>query len=141
MATQVQIAVDCDDPARLADFWAAVLGYELEEPPGGFASWPEASRALGGADEQWNAVVDADGVGPRVLFHRVPEPKVAKNRIHLDVRAGGPRGTPKPTRRPLVDAEVGRLVGLGATHVRTVEEADDYFAVMLDPEGNEFCVC
>lgn len=66
---------------------------------------------------------------------------MVKNRPHLDVRVGGPRGTPKRTRRPLVDAEVTRLVAAGATHLRTDDDEVDYFAVLLDPDGNEFCVC
>ena len=61
--------------------------------------------------------------------------------MHLDVRAGGPRGTSITWRRPVVDAEVTRLLDAEATHVRTIEDESDYFAVMLDPEGNEFCIC
>jgi len=122
MPKELQVVVDCHDPAALSAFWAEVLGYRVE-----------------GGDADWAAVVAPDG--PRVLFQRVPEPKTAKNRVHLDVRAGGPRGTPKRTRVPLVDAEVARLVGIGATHLRTLDEGDDYFGVLLDPEGNEFCVC
>jgi hypothetical protein len=76
-----------------------------------------------------------------VLFHCVPEGKVVKNRLHLDVWVGGVRGAPKELRRPLVDAEVGRLLRMGATHVRTDDDETDYFAVMRDPEGNEFCIC
>jgi Glyoxalase-like domain len=85
-------------------------------------------------------VVDPDGVGPRILFHQVPE-ATSKNRLHLDVRVSGPRGTSAEVRRPLVDAEVQRLIRKGATHLRTVEDEMDYFAVMQDPGGNEFCVC
>jgi hypothetical protein len=131
MTRQLQVAIDCTDPDRLARFWAEALGYEVESP----------SLAPGEPGERWNAVVDPAGVGPRVLFHSVPEGKVVKNRVHLDVRAGGPRGTPITVRRPLVDAEVTRLLDAEATHVRTIEDESDYFAVMLDPEGNEFCIC
>jgi hypothetical protein len=126
MRGAVQVALDCADPDLLARFWAGVLGYQREEPAEG---------------DDWSALVDPDGIGPRVLFHRVPEPKVVKNRMHLDVRIAGSRGTPKDRRRPLVDAEAARLASAGATHVRTVEDESDYFAVMQDPEGNEFCVC
>jgi hypothetical protein len=125
MAREVQVAVDCADPARLAAFWADALDYQREQLPG----------------DELAAVVDPNGSGPRVLFHRVPEGKVVKNRLHLDVRAGGPRGTQKDTRRALVDAEAARLAATGATHVETIEEGSDYFALMRDPEGNEFCVC
>jgi Glyoxalase-like domain len=141
MAVQVQISIDCADPEGLARFWADVLGYQLEEPPSGYDSWSDFSRAVAEPGQEWHAVVDSDGVGPRVLFHRVPEAKVVKNRLHLDVRAAGARGTPKEQRRPLVDAEANRLLSVGATLVRTADEDDDYFAVMQDPEGNEFCVC
>ena len=139
MGRPVQIAIDCADPARLAQFWAEVLGYHLAEPPPGYASWQEFSSAVGGPDEEWNAVVDPAGTGPRVFFHRVPEHKVVKNRVHLDIRIA-PAGTPKEERRPLVDTEVARLITMGATHVRTDDDETDYFAVMQDPEGNEFCV-
>jgi hypothetical protein len=76
-----------------------------------------------------------------VLFHRVRERKLTKNRVHLDVKVAHGRGTPRELRRRLVDAESGRLVDAGATHVHTVEDETDYFAVMQDPEGNEFCIC
>lgn len=86
-------------------------------------------------------MVDPDGAGPRLVFHTVPEGKAGKNRVHLDVRAGGPRGTPKERRRRLVGAEAEALREAGATHLRTAEDEAGYFAVMRDPEGNEFCVC
>jgi hypothetical protein len=73
-----------------------------------------------------------------VLFHRVPEAKVTKNRVHLDIRVAP--GADKATARPFVDAEVRRLVALGATHTRTDDDESDYYAVMQDPEGNEFCI-
>lgn len=137
----MQVAIDCADPLRLARFWAGVLEYQLEDPPAGYPSWSDFSRAVGATPgEEWNAVVDPDGVGPRVLFHRVPEGKVTKNRVHLDVRVGDTVGMPKELRKPLVDAEVSRLVGAGATHLRTEDDQIDYFAVMQDPEGNEFCI-
>jgi hypothetical protein len=139
VSRHLQVAIDCADPGALARFWASALGYEVDEPPSGYADWASFSRAVGDPDEAWSAVVDPGGIGPRVLFHRVPERKSGKNRVHLDVRAGGIRGTPKS--RDLVDAEVLRLLGEGATHLRTVEDEHDYFAVMTDPEGNEFCLC
>lgn len=141
MTKQIQVAIDCVDPARLAQFWAEVLGYQMEAPPAGYPSWSDFSRAAGVDNEEWNAVTDPAGVGPRMLFHSVPETKTCKNRLHLDVRTAGPRGTPIDRRRPRVDAEVVRLLALGAKHVRTVEDDTDYFALMQDPEGNEFCVC
>jgi len=134
------VAIDCADPELLARFWAEVLDYRPQDPPPGYPSWSRFSKAVGAPGEAWNAVVDPDGVGPRVLFHRVPEGKVVKNRVHLDVQVSGTAAEPVERRRPLVDAEVSRLVALGATHLRTVDDETDYFAVMQDPEGNEFCI-
>ena len=75
----------------------------------------------------------------RLLLHRVAESKVVKNRLHLDVIASG-WGTPPTESKPIVDAEAERLVARGATVVRTMEKPNDYFVVMTDPEGNEFCI-
>jgi hypothetical protein len=143
VATGVQIVFDCADPDKLATFWAGALHYKKQDPPAGFASWPDFLRAEGVPESDWtsaSAVVDPDGVGPRLFFQRVPEGKVVKNRVHLDLNVGGPRGTPHDERRRRVDAEVDRLVPLGARKSRTVEELGEYFVNMLDPEGNEFDV-
>jgi hypothetical protein len=75
-----------------------------------------------------------------VLFHRVPEPKAGKNRVHLDVRVSAAGDLPAQARRRRVDAEVTRLGTLGGIHLRTEQDAYDCFAVMADPEGNEFCI-
>ena len=94
-------------------------------------------------ESEWNsasAVTDPDGHGPRLFFQRVPEPKERKNRVHLDVNAGGPRGTPEAERHAAADAAVERAVGLGATKLRLVEERGERFYVMQDVEGNEFCL-
>ncbi len=143
MVTNVQIVFDCADPDKLANFWAAALHYKIQDPPPGFGSWPDFLKAQGIPESEWtsaSAVVDPDGVGPRIYFQRVPEGKVVKNRVHLDLNAGGPRGTPQHDRRRRVDAEVGRLVQLGARKSRTIEERGEYFVNMFDPEGNEFDV-
>ena len=143
MVTNVQIVFDCADPDKLANFWAAALHYKIQDPPPGFGSWPDFLKAQGIPESEWtsaSAVVDPDGVGPRIYFQRVPEGKVVKNRVHLDLNAGGPRGTPQDDRRRRVDAEVGRLVQLGARKSRTIEERGEYFVNMFDPEGNEFDV-
>src|SRR5215475_4464449 len=78
--------------------------------------------------------------GPRIYFQRVPEPKAVKNRLHLDVNAGGPPGTPPSDRRKRVDETVERLAASGATLVTASTEYDEYCVTMLDPEGNEFDV-
>ncbi len=143
MALRFQVTIDCADPDRLARFWATALGYKLQDPPPGFATWPDFLRSIGVPEEAWtsrSAIVDPDGVGARVFFQRVPEPKTAKNRVHLDVNVGGGRSTPIEERRRRVDAEVERLLGMGATKLRAAEEHGEYWVVMRDPEGNEFCL-
>lgn len=137
---RLQVAIDCADPDRLSAFWSRVLGYVVDVPPAGHASWQDFSRSAGSGGESWSAVVDPAGSGPRVLFHRVPEPKTGKNRVHLDVRVSAADEVPAQTRRDQVDAEVARLQTLGGIHLRTEEDEYDYFAVMTDPEGNEFCI-
>jgi catechol 2,3-dioxygenase-like lactoylglutathione lyase family enzyme len=143
MATQVQVTFDCADPEALSTFWAAALGYRLQDPPEGFATWEAFLADLGVPEDEWNsasAVVDPDGGGPRLYFQRVPEPKAAKNRVHLDLNVGGPLGTPLDERKAAVDREAKRMIDLGAEVVREVEERGEYWVVMRDPEGNEFCL-
>ena len=143
MATKVQVVIDCADPARLSSFWAEALHYRLDDPPEGFATWEDALRSWGVPEEDWNsasAVSDPEGVGPRVYFQRVPEAKVVKNRVHLDLNAGGGREVSIADRRHRVDEEVRRLEALGARVLRPMEQRDEYWVVMQDPEGNEFCV-
>jgi hypothetical protein len=139
----VQVVFDCADPARLAAFWATALGYRIPDPPGDFATWPDFLRAQGVPDSEFNsasAVEDPDGAGPRIFFQQVPEPKAGKNRVHLDVNAGGGRGTPEDVRTARVDETVERLVGAGATKVEERSKMGERWVVMQDPEGNEFCV-
>jgi Glyoxalase-like domain len=143
MAFTVQVTFDCQDPDGLARFWAETLGYVVDPPPPGFDSWQAWLTAQGIPESEWNsasAVSDPDGHGPRIFFQRVPEPKERKNRVHLDVNAGGPRGTPDPERRAAVDAAVEQAIARGASKVRLVEERGERHYVMLDPEGNEFCL-
>ncbi|MFD0687265.1 VOC family protein [Actinomadura fibrosa] len=144
MARDVQITFDCADPAGLSAFWADALGYRLQDPPGGFASWDEALEAMGVPPERRNdasAVVDPEGSGPRLFFQRVPEGKQVKNRVHLDVRAAP--GLDGDARMAALEAEAERLVSRGATRVRRYEPAPPLGAghiLMTDPEGNEFCL-
>jgi hypothetical protein len=143
MAIPVQVTFDCHDPDRLARFWAELLGYEMEPPPPGFDSWQAWLTDHGIPESEWNsasAIVDPDRAGPRLFFQRVPEDKVVKNRVHLDVNAGGPRGTPEEEREANVEAAVAKSIAAGATEVRFVEERGERFHVMQDPEGNEFCL-
>jgi Glyoxalase-like domain len=143
MAIPIQVTFDCADPGRLAPFWAAVLGYKLQDPPEGYDSWPAFLAAIGVPEEQWNrasAIVDPEGRGPRIYFQQVPESKLVKNRVHLDVNVGGGLTTALNERRARVDAAVERLCALGATQLRPIEEHGEYWVVMQDPEGNEFCL-
>jgi len=143
MSTRIQVALDCADPDRLARFWAEALGYQLQPPPAGYASWPEFLEAAGVPRDKWNsasAVVDPEGVGPRMFFQQVPEVKAGKNRMHLDLNVGGGAKVPVAEREPRVVAEVERLRGLGASRTGEFHEHDEFWVVMQDPEGNEFCV-
>lgn len=146
MPVRFQIAVDCVDPNRLAEFWAEALGYDLQEPPEGFGTWREYWASAGvpaaGIGDGYDAVVDPTGEGPRIWFQQVPESKSIKNRLHFDVLVGGGRRVPLEERKRRVDAEVKRLEALGGA-VRVVmdsPEHDHYFVGMDDPEGNEFDV-
>ncbi|MFC4496187.1 VOC family protein [Streptomyces ovatisporus] len=144
MARDVQITIDCADPAALAAFWAEALGYRLQDPPEGFESWEQALDAMGVPPENRNdasAVLDPEGSGPRVFFQRVPEGKQAKNRMHLDVRAAP--GVEDEARMAALESEAERLVSLGATRLERHEPAPPLGSghiVMTDPEGNEFCL-
>jgi predicted enzyme related to lactoylglutathione lyase len=107
------LTFDCRDPRVLAAFWSAALGYRLED-----------------ADDEGASIVPAEGAaGWTVDFFVVPEGKTVKNRLHLDL-------SPPQT----MAAEVERLVAAGATVQGRVDEGGSYWTVLLDPEGNEFCV-
>jgi hypothetical protein len=132
MAHSFQVTVDAADPRGLGAFWCSVLGYVEQPPPPGFDTWEDALDAFGIDRSDPNrafAIVDPDGVGPRVFFLKVPEAKTAKNRFHLDVRAGDER-----------EARAADLVSLGATIVGHFDEPEGTWISMLDPEGNEFCL-
>ena len=143
MAREVQVTFDCSDPAALADFWAAALGYVVQPPPEGFDSWDAALDAWGVPEDRRHdnsAVVDPEGKGPRVFFQRVPEGKTAKNRVHLDVRAAP--GLQGEKRMTALEQAAADLVSLGGIRVKRFEpgQMDQGWVVMQDPEGNEFCL-
>ena len=144
MATKFQLVFDSADPQALGEFWKAALGYRSPAPPAGFADWDDWARAQGIPEESWNdanAIEDPDGVGPRIFIQRVPEGKVAKNRLHIDIAASGGHEVPLEERKVKVDAEVARLKALGASDARgAMEQRGEYWVRMNDPEGNEFCV-
>ena len=143
MAHGVQVVFDCRDPGALASFYAKVLHYKEQDPPKGYKTWEEWLKAMKVPHEDWNsagAIVDPEGKGPRIYFQRMDTPKLGKNRLHIDVNASGGSRVPIAERRKQVDAEVDRIIRLGAAKEREVDETGEYCVVMLDPEGNEFCV-
>ncbi len=143
MTVRFQVTFDAADPRRLAGFWQQALGYKEQDPPEGYASWEQWAAAMEIPEERWGdvtALVDPEGVLPRLFFQKVPELKTAKNRVHLDLNVGGGREVDEQERRSRVDAAVERLVGLGATKEREFNEQSERWIVMHDPEGNEFCL-
>ena len=109
-----ELIVDCADPRRLADFWAAVLGWQRT------GAYDDADAVeIGGPP----------GSGPTLLFLQVPEPKTVKNRLHIDVN---PVGCDQ-------EQEVARLLALGARRV-DIGQGEQDWVVLADLEGNEFCV-
>ena len=140
----IQVVIDTVDPAALSRFWAAALadrGYDIPGPPGDFADWPAFLAAQGVPEERWNdaSAIEAEG-HPRIFFQRVPEVKGVKNRVHIDLLAGGGPSVPLEEQRERVAAEVTRLEGLGATRLEEHADLGVHWVVMHDPEGNEFCV-
>ncbi|MFC4616254.1 VOC family protein [Cellulomonas algicola] len=138
---QVQVTFDCAEPERVARFWCEVLGYVVPPPPAGFESWDAFVESL--PPERRDsafAVVDPTGVGPRLFFQKVPEGKVVKNRVHLDVRVG--TGLVGDERVAALEAECARLTALGGRKVRLMlaDGFDESCLVMQDVEGNEFCL-
>ena len=113
------VTFDCADPRRVAEFWATVLSYELRAP-----------NEDAGEVELW----DPTGEGPSLGFMKVPESKIVKNRVHLDLKPEAP-----------LEEEVQRLEAAGARTIKTLQDPEGYidptiWTVMQDPEGNEFCV-
>ncbi|MEV6247252.1 VOC family protein [Streptomyces sp. NPDC051742] len=138
---QFQVTFDCANPERVARFWCEVLGYVVPPPPEGFATWGEYDLSLPPESRgAWFVAQDPTGVGPRMYFQRVPEGKVAKNRLHLDVRVG--TGLVGEERLATLQAECDRLVALGAvcTKVLLADEENESCINMQDVEGNEFCI-
>lgn len=139
MSKRVQVTFDAADPHALAAWWAVLLGYEVEDShdfitgliESGMVTESDCIRIDGRlrfADAV--AASDPDGAGPRLYFQRVPEPKAAKNRVHLDVPSGADD----------LEGEAARLVATGATIIDYGTQGDHRWAVMQDPEGNEFCL-
>jgi len=141
MASTFQVTFDCANVDRMTKFWAVALGYIEQPPPMGHDSWEAFATAVGIPEFEWDkmsALVDPEGVGPRVLFQKVPEDKTAKNRVHLDVNIG--KAVPPEQRHPAVHRHVNKHIEAGAHRVETIDEHGDHWVVMRDVEGNEFCV-
>jgi catechol 2,3-dioxygenase-like lactoylglutathione lyase family enzyme len=116
MTPTIQVNIDCADLDRMVDFYTAALGYV----------------PYGSAGTIYRSIVPADGSGPKIVFQRVPEAKVAKNRVHLDLIVGD-----------RLEEEARRFVALGATRMSgaPIEESGTRWLVLADPEGNELCLC
>lgn len=143
-----KLVIDSADPHAQAGFWAEALGYLIEDNSAlveqlltagavpdsitthahGRRAWRDLAAARH-PDDPYDET-SGTGLGRRLLFQRVPEPKTVKNRLHIDVH------TPPGER----DAEAERLVALGARILRTVDEPGGSWLVLADPEDNEFCV-
>jgi hypothetical protein len=124
MARLHDVVFDCRHPASIARFWASVLdGYQV-------APYDDAELArlrvkgIFDPEDDPNVLVEAAAGQPRIFFQLVPEPKIVKNRVHLDVRCDS------------IEDELERLKGLGAS---VVSQYDDH-VMLRDPEGNEFCL-
>ena len=140
MAVDFQVTIDCAGPHELADWWAEALGWQVEPQDeafirrmvdAGHATESDTTRHRGALVWKTGAAINSPEPGrPRVLFQLVPEPKTVKNRVHLDLRVGDERR----------EAEVARLVALGATELYRASQGPLQWATMADPEGNEFCL-
>jgi hypothetical protein len=140
MATEFQVTIDCAAPHELADWWAEALGWQVEPQDesfirrmidAGHASEDDTVRHRGALVWKEGAAITSPDPGrPRVLFQQVPEAKSGKNRVHLDLRVGAERR----------EAEIARLVGMGARELHRAAQGPHEWATLADPEGNEFCV-
>jgi hypothetical protein len=144
MVTRWTLTIDCAHPATLSAFWRLALGYVDAPAPEGFDSWQEWLTHQGVPEDEWDDgafIADPDGVRPSISFLKVPEAKVVKNRVHIDVQVGGGRGGSWDIRWPRVAAAVARLTAAGATVIREdIQDGTPDHVVMADPEGNEFCI-
>ena len=109
-----ELIIDCAEPRRLAEFWAAVLDYAIT---------PDSTDT----DAEITA---GPGTLPTIIFTRVPEPKTVKNRLHIDVNATGSADQ---------QSELARLLALGARQI-DIGQGEVTWHVLADPEGNEFCL-
>ncbi|MBA2386740.1 MAG: VOC family protein [Acidimicrobiia bacterium] len=142
MALQYLVTIDCARPEALASFWRSLLGYADKAAPDGFESRGEYLRSLGLTQEEIDSgahAVDPDGILPRIYFQQVPEEKVVKNRVHLDIVVV-PDGADEATTWAALRSAAQRAIDIGATHLNDSDDPEDPFVVLADPEGNEFCL-
>ena len=138
----LQVTFDCVDPHAQARFWAAALDFRVDDHHDMIGGLVDAGQVDAGSEDveevdgrrRWRdyaSITPTDPAdGNRLLFQRVPEPKAAKNRVHLDLHAGeGDR-----------DELVEKLIGLGATHLWDGRLGPMEWVTLADPEGNELCV-
>jgi len=129
-----QVVIDAASPRAIGEWWAGALGYIEQPPPPGFDTWEAALEAAGMDPEVMEdlafAIVDPTGNDPRVFFQKVPEAKVVKNRVHLDLNVGP----------DAMDAKADELIADGATLEGRYDQPHGTWITLLDPEGNEFCV-
>ena len=142
--TQIGMTFDCADAPALARFWALALGYVEAPPPEGWDTWAAFLTDQGVPEDEWGdgaAIRDPTGMRPTISFLNVPEPKRAKNRLHLDLKVSGGRHVDAHQRAKRIEAKVAELVSAGAV-VQSRDTLGDRLdhVVMFDPEGNEFCV-
>ena len=141
MASKIgNVVFYANDPVALARFWASVYGLEPMEFEGELKEQLLASGLTEEDLAKRGLVEDPSGESPRLFFHHADDEKVGRNRLHLDVAATPGR---KPTNEEL-DAERDRLVALGASVVRLVDQDwgpwPEHYYQMQDPDGNEFCL-
>lgn len=126
MARLRDLVIDCRHPASLARFWAAALDDHAVAPYDDQEMERLRSMGILDVEDDPTVLVEPTGAGPRLWFQLVPEPRIVKNRMHLDLIADHPRD------------EIDRLVALGARVAS--EQPNESLVVLHDPEGNEFCV-
>jgi Glyoxalase-like domain len=147
MSAWFQLTVDCHDPSTLVAFWAPLLDYEVPAPPQPHATWRDWYVSVGVPPDEiegdgTDRLVPRDGHGVALWFQPVPEQKSIKNRLHFDLRVSGGREVSRAERRASIEPVVAQVRASGGSLIRWSEDeqVDHVFAVMADPEGNEFCL-
>lgn len=138
MSTPFQIVIDCFDPHELVRFWAAAMDYEIEDNDAqvrhvleqGWATEDDYLEIDGRLAWKSGAACRSEDDTTRLLCQLIDEPTQGKNRVHLDLRVGAEQR----------DAEVDRLLALGATRLWDGQQGPLSWVTLADPEGNEFCV-